>query len=516
MSGSSKLSESTPLQAPAAAPANDYTSAPSAITFYTSAEYWKTTLSALFLTKLNILLLFIPATFITNAVMTEENYSPATIFILSLLALVPLAERLGFVTEQLALYTSQVIACLLNVSCGNVPELIVVIIALRGNELAIIQYSMIGGVLSNALLVGGLSFLFGGIFHKKQRFNSVIVRTSVLLLAMGGLSCVLVGAFESTDEPVLLANSTTPNGDAPAGYYTTSMLTSRLLCIALLLAYIAVCVYQMYTNRDEFEDEPKAELKAEGGGKAESGGEGEDDDDDDDDEEPILGLAGSIFWLVVLVVLITFMSDFLVGAIDGAAEDLGLSQIFLTAVVLPNVNNAPEHAVAIMFAIKNKMNGAVTIALGSAAQLLTFVLPLGVIGGWMVGVELTLELPYVLTYALVGSTLVVILATIHSESSWLTGVMLIIAYLVVAVVFFGTPDGELHEGLEPVGGVYDGVMRWANLTGWVRVPGPWGAGVPALSKVSYHLVANSQWLNPHDHGFNLDSIHWARLFGWSY
>ena len=105
----------------------------------------------------------------------------------------------------------------------------------------------------------------------------------------------------------------------------------------------------------------------------------------------LTGLAGSIFWLVILVIMITFMSDYLVGAIDGAAEDLGLSQIFLTAVVLPNVNNAPEHAVAIMFAIKNKINGSVTIALGSAAQLLTFVLPLGVIGGWMVGTELTLE-----------------------------------------------------------------------------------------------------------------------------
>ena len=81
----------------------------------------------------------------------------------------------------------------------------------------------------------------------------------------------------------------------------------------------------------------------------------------------------------------------LVDTINGAAQEMDMSQMFLSGVILPNVSNAIEHTVAIMFAIKNKMNGAVTIALGSAAQLLTFVLPLGVIGGWMVGVELTLE-----------------------------------------------------------------------------------------------------------------------------
>lgn len=123
-------------------------------------------------------------------------------------------------------------------------------------------------------------------------------------------------------------------------------------------------------------------------------------------------------------------------------------------------------------------------------------------------------MPTVLTYALVGSTLVVVLATIHSESSWLTGVMLIFAYLIVAIVFFMAPEGELHEGLDPES--YDGdTLPGSNHS--TEVPtdtGRGGSGSPTLSKVGYHLVANSRWLNPHEHGFNLDSIHWARLFAW--
>ena len=488
----SKPSEATPLKPAAAEPeAGNFSN------WANFSLYVKKAGVALLFTKLNILLIFIPVTFIMSPLLKGDGRE-AAIFITSLLALVPLAERLGFVTEQLALYTTELIAGLLNVSCGNVPELVVVIIALRQGEFDVIQYSMIGGVLSNMMLVGGLSFLIGGMFQKTQRFSKYVVQTALFLLAMGTAGIVLCSNSVSVSaEPNLPRAPPAPLPPPPpppppssptydgvpslgeviipsqleiisrgirhpesdraydmavdADRAAPVILLSRITSLVLLVAYIVTCFYQMYTHKEQFEDgvfddDDDDDRKASGGKKGE---EAEVEEEEDDDDEPVLGMYGSLFWMVILVILIAFMSDYLVEAIDGAAEFLNLSQVFLTAVVLPNVNNAPEHAVAIMFAIKNKLNTSVVIALGSAAQLLTFVLPLGVIFGWMSDSQLSLSMPLVLQYAIVVALVVVVVALAGKRTTWLTGALMIGTYLMIAVYFLFTRepyDGDVVLG----------------------------------------------------------------------
>jgi Ca2+:H+ antiporter len=114
----------------------------------------------------------------------KGDFTEGCTFVMSLLALIPLAERLGFVTEQLAIHTTQTLGGLLNATFGNLTEVIVCIVALQKNMFRIVQLSMLGSVLSNLLLVLGCALWVGGIKHKKQVYN----KTAALL------NCAMVSA----------------------------------------------------------------------------------------------------------------------------------------------------------------------------------------------------------------------------------------------------------------------------------------------------------------------------------
>ncbi|PNX79640.1 vacuolar cation/proton exchanger 3-like protein, partial [Trifolium pratense] len=110
-------------------------------------------------TKLSILFSAIPAAILAH----YFGLGRAWIFILSLLGLTPLAERVSFLTEQIAFFTGPTVGGLLNATCGNITELIIAIFALSNNQIAVVKYSLLGSILSNLLLVLGTSLLCGGI-----------------------------------------------------------------------------------------------------------------------------------------------------------------------------------------------------------------------------------------------------------------------------------------------------------------------------------------------------------------
>lgn len=111
--------------------------------------------NVLFYSPLNILLLFIPVSWALH----WTHQSDTVIFIVSALAIVPLAALLGLGTEQIALRTSQAVGGLLNATLGNVVELIIAGIALGKCDLDLVQSSLLGGLLSNLLLVLGMAFI---------------------------------------------------------------------------------------------------------------------------------------------------------------------------------------------------------------------------------------------------------------------------------------------------------------------------------------------------------------------
>lgn len=245
-------------------------------------------------TRMNILMVFGPIAIVSSWFQVSEGL----ILVCALLALCPFAERISFVTEDLAKYTNDTVGGLLNATFGNITEVIVCIFALRAGLIRVVQVSMLGSVLSNLLLVLGCAFLVGGIKYSEQKFNATaaITNSGMLLLSLCALSLptVLSSTHTGADGLEPLVNRTAQagpeRGKAPLGL-------SRFISFLMLLMYCAYIFFQMVTHKSLFE--------------------GQEDDDDDGDDEPILGFFGGIGWLGVLTLIISVLSDLIVDAIDG-------------------------------------------------------------------------------------------------------------------------------------------------------------------------------------------------------
>ena len=161
-----------------------------------------------------------------------------------------------------------------------------------------------------------------------------------------------------------------------------------------------------------------------------------DDDDDDDEEEDVLGVTNSIIWLCVVSVLISFLSDAIVDTIEDAAKGTNLSNVFLAAIVVPIVGNAAEHTSAVVFGIKNRLNLALAIAVGSATQIGLFLLPVVVLLGWMAGLPMSLNYEGYEVVALTMSVLLVGFVLAKGRSTWLDGVTLLGAYAIICGGFW--------------------------------------------------------------------------------
>ena len=377
-------------------------------------------------------------------------------FVAALLALCPLAERLGFVTEQLALHTNATVGGLLNATFGNATEMIVCIFAIRSGLLRVVQLSLLGSVLSNLLLVLGTAFFLGGLRHKVQTFSIDSVKANTSLLMLGMITLLMPNLLDST-------NSMLDSDDA--------LRLSRFCSVVLLVVYAAFLVFQLKTHRFLFEPDspqsPPAAAGSRGGGgggsstratapeqgflndqglystapAAEAGNDDEDGDDDgDDDEEEVLGFRGSIFWLAFLTLWIAWLSDLVVDTIEVAAEALQLPVAFVSTILLPIVGNAAEHASAVIFAMKNKMELSIGVAVGSATQITLFVIPFCVVAAGAVGAPLSLDfLPFetgVFVFSVLGATTIMA----DGRSNWLKGLVLVAAYVVLAAAFFFHED----------------------------------------------------------------------------
>ena len=164
--------------------------------------------------------------------------------------------------------------------------------------------------------------------------------------------------------------------------------------------------------------------------------------DDSHDEEagswsPLLAVGV----LLAATVLVGFMSEYLVNSLEGFTTDLGLSEFFVGLIIIPIVGNAAEHAAAVMFALKNKMGLAVTIALGSTTQIALFVAPLLVVLSFVIGKPMDLILNNSLELvALVGAVFIANSVARDGETNWLEGLMLLGVYLILGIAFFFLPS----------------------------------------------------------------------------
>ncbi len=343
------------------------------------------------------------------AVALDLAGSPATlVFAASALGIVPTAALMGRATEELAARSGPGIGGLLNVTFGNAPELIIALFALGQGLHEVVKASIIGSIIGNILLVLGAAMLAGGLGREKQVFSrtGASVQTSMLLLAAAAL--LMPAIFE------LVEGQGLPQPGAElVNYGSTVEHLSLAVAVVLIATYVLGLVFSLKTHRDIFNPEY---------GDEDSWG---------------WSVRTSVIALAIAGVLVGVMSEVLVGSITEASHAAGLSEFFIGVIVVAIVGNAAEHWVAVLVAMKNKMDLAVNIAIGSSAQVALFVAPVLVLASTFVGPG-----PLALVFngfelgALLLAVLIANYVTQDGESTWFEGVQLLAVYLVFGIAFY--------------------------------------------------------------------------------
>ncbi|KAH1219601.1 Vacuolar cation/proton exchanger 2 [Glycine max] len=344
--------------------------------------------------KINLLLPFGPLAILLHYLTGHHGW----VFFFTLLGITPLAERLGYATEQLAFYTGPTVGGLLNATFGNATEMIISIYALESNMIRVVQQSLLGSILSNMLLVLGCAFFTGGI-------AAAVVNSGLLLMAVMGILFPAVLYFT--------------HSEVHQGKSVLSL--SRFSSCIMLLAYASYLFFQLRSQQNVYS--PVDE-------------EGDNGENSDEEEEHELTQWEAIIWLAILTAWVSILSGYLVDAIQGASESLNMSVAFISVILLPIVGNAAEHASAIMFAVKDKLDITIGVAIGSSTQISMFVIPFCVVVGWCMGKEMDLNFQLFETATLFITVLVVAFMMQEGTSNYFKGLMLILCYLIVAASFF--------------------------------------------------------------------------------
>jgi Ca2+:H+ antiporter len=295
------------------------------------------------------------------------------VFSLNFLAIIPLAAVLSFATEEIAGRLGETLGGLVNATFGNAVELIVSIVALRAGEIEVVQASMLGSILSNLLLVLGMCFFLGGIYNMRgadglgieQSFAQGTAQTTCSLMALASASMILPAALYG-----VLDQADEDNKQA------SILVLSRGTSIVLLFLYVLYLYFALRTHKQLFEPEAQ---------NAEARNNGE------EEHEPLLSPWSAALVLVVVTAIISFCADYMVDSIDALVATGKISKTFIGLILIPIVGNAAEHVTACVVAVKDKMDLAMGVAIGSSIQIALLVTPALVMLGWAIGQPMTLH-----------------------------------------------------------------------------------------------------------------------------
>jgi Ca2+:H+ antiporter len=264
-------------------------------------------------------------------------------------------------------------------------------------------------VLGNSLLVLGASMFFGGLGRERQTFNRTAAHVQAGMLLLATAAMILPAIFQ------LVHGGGLPSVDqAEVNFGSEVEKLSIGVAIILILSYVAGLWFSLKTHRDLFNVV----------------------DEDEVDPAGAWTVKRSVITLAVAGALVGIMSEVLVGSIEEASKQIGLSEFFVGVFIVAIVGNAAEHYVAVVVAMKNKMDLAVNIAIGSSAQVALFVAPVLVLLSFVVGPH-----PMALVFngyelgALLFAVLISNFVTIEGRSNWFEGVQLLAVYAVLILVF---------------------------------------------------------------------------------
>jgi Ca2+:H+ antiporter len=346
---------------------------------------------------LDVLLLFIPAAAILHYSHAPELWT----FVASGLAIVPLAGWMGKATESLAERLGAGVGGLLNATFGNAAEMIIAVQGLRAGLPEVVKASLTGSILGNLLLVLGASALAGGLKHRSQKFNRTAATMSATLMALSAIGLLVPALFHWVT-----------HGSSGSAERNISLEIS----VVLFVTYILSLIFALGTHKDLYlgTSRPHEESSAM---RPKSAG---------------LVLLGA-------TTLVAWMSELLVQAVEPASKSLGLTEVFVGVVAVAIVGNAAEHSTAIMMAIKDQMDLAYHIAVGSSMQIALLVAPMLVFISYALGRPMDLVFTTFEVIAVGLAVAVVSLVAADGESNWMEGVLLLAVYLVFAIAFFFLP-----------------------------------------------------------------------------
>ncbi|MEL7224249.1 MAG: calcium/proton exchanger, partial [Cyanobacteria bacterium J06576_12] len=355
------------------------------------------------------------------------GWSDLIIFVTAGLAIIPLAGWMGTATEEIAVVLGPSLGGLMNATFGNATELIIAIFALRAVLVNVVKSSITGSIIGNLLLVMGLSMLLGGLKFKEQTFQPTIARLNASSMNLAVIAILLPTAVDFTSTGIA---------------QPISQKLSVCVAIVLMLVYGLTLLFSMKTHAYLYdvgmaEDEKDPELLTNIGNatlpaQAESA-----QSEASEHEAPNLKLWIGVLLAATLAVAIE--SEFLVGTLEVASKQLGLSELFTGVIILPVIGNAAEHATAVTVALKNKMDLSLNVAVGSSMQIALFVGPLLVIIGALIGQPMDLDFN---NFELLSVAVAVLVANSISgdgKSNWLEGTLLLATYAVIALSFYFHP-----------------------------------------------------------------------------
>lgn len=337
------------------------------------------------------------------AAQTLKPEAHTLLFVLSVMAIVPLAALLSRATESVAARTGDMIGGLLNATLGNLTELLIALAALRAGQYVLVKASIAGAIVTNALFMLGASFLLGGLKYHVQEYNRNNARLQAGLLFLATIA--------------MLVPSVVIDADATA---TTAKFTQTLstgLSVLLIVTYGLGLVFSLKTHSELFA----------GADHAESG-----------EEQWSLGL--SLATLAGVTVLVALVSEVFVESVQQAATALGISPAFVGFIIVALVGAAAEMVSALSAAHKDRLDLSVGIALGSASQIALFVAPVLVLASYLIGpTPMNLQFwPGAVAMMLIA-TMTASLVSNTGRSTWFVGVLVVTVYLIFAMTLYLLP-----------------------------------------------------------------------------
>jgi len=329
-----------------------------------------------------------------------------TLFVVAMIALIPLAKLIGDSTEHLATHYGTTLGSLLNVTFGNAAEIIIAIVAINAGLIELVKASITGSILGNIMLIFGLSLIAGGLRHKEQIFNreNAGLQSSLIFLAIIGLAIPTI-LSSTVIKPIDIENQ------------VKMQILSDILAIVLICVYIAGIVFTFFTHKHLFVTPNHVDEAVKL-------------------DQVHWGKKKSFLLLGVSMVGIVAVSEILVGSVEQTSKQFGFGELFVGAIIVGIVGNAAEHSSAIMLARKGKMDLSIGIAAGSGTQIALFVVPILVMVGIVLGQPLTLEFTLYELATLFLAAIILNLIAHDGKSNWFEGIMLTAVYLIIAIGFY--------------------------------------------------------------------------------